>query len=541
MSFVLSTISGKKLLDYSVSSKFCSFKNTSCVIGSKYGKVSFDFSKFHDANECHIKFKRRSGNGLISITSLETSSYNVSSKIGESVRIKLAENKKLDIIRPFSGIGDVEVLQVSLMAKEIDAENINIKDELRKCKTKFIRVVEDRVFANEGSIIDAGEDDLVYVETLPHEIFEQEGSVVKFKGLCELKKLKVLSKKVQEAPEYLSKINEASKRHDLIKPAPIISKNKNHNVNGATSFISGVYDISIDSFRYDIMNFSRVYAEKFDDVFDSEIEINLKPVTNSMNKWVAKFANLFPKVTVDSELIFDCSKKSSDDSVLLTDIRNLFPHKKIMLEEFFSDLNQEQISILQSADVIFSTSLVNCQYLRSLSGINRVLYVPKFWPYKEPIEPIYKEPYNLLFSRSIKNTVHFCSAYNLKKKLVVVGYRGSDIGFDFFSENIPYNQLLSLIYNSDCVIDFPSNMHYFSGLLDFAHIANKPIITTNHWLSVSKPKANVVSTLFNSGDIVPDIKECMRVLKNIKPYEVNTDMYSYNYNLKSSLMIMKEG
>ena len=674
MAFEISKLAGKDLESYSPQHKFCKFGSHSCSLEGKFGFVSFDFSGFKDAKSCRLKFKRISGNGLVAIVSdNEATNYNVVSKVFENITVDLSETKKFNILRPSSGIGNIELLSVSLLSEEpTETADVDLKNELKKCKRKFVRVVGNRVFANEGSSLRAG-DMPIYVETEPPNMYRSEDNVIKFSGLCEIVKLKVNSPSPHEFPKFLEPARKASSltpagdrvssgfenilEHSLVfdfKPdrdsaqstdagvlpggmnmgrygdikIPDISlenggkyvlvlEGKNMDGNGRiTISVSGtdlnksvyigadesmnvpfkaiddgpyVLDISrsgpsrgnvwisrvfiskdeaihshlknnkelvidpivmkeigreksVDNFRYDILNFSKFNAETYGKSF-AEIKLNLKPCTYSMHSWVAKFANLFDGVTVDSCQIKNCTLKEShpDKSILLTDVRNLMKYRKIMLEEFNAILNQQQVEILQNADVIFTPSLVNAQYLRSIDGIDRVFHVPKYWAFKPPSTRKVSEKYNLLISRSISNTTHFVDKYNSDKKLVVLGYRGKKLNAETFNEFLPYSDVLSLIYHADCIIDFPENIHYYSGLLDFALTAKKDIVTTNNWLSICKPPAHVIKTGLAGKHLVPSYLEAVLATHKTGNKAPNTDMNSYNNNIKSSLMIMSEG
>jgi len=677
MTFVISKLVGKGLQDYSTMQKFCKFSLNSCSIEGKFGFVSFDFSKFTGAQSCQLRFKRVSGNGLVAIISKdEATNYNIVSKVFENITVDLSKSKSFNVLRPSSGIGNIELMSVSLMSdsKVEHNDGIDMKVELNKCKRKFIRIVGNRVFANEGSSLQAAGKP-IYVETEPPNMYKQEEGFTRFLGLCEIVKLKVNIKYIDKFPNFLEPVRNASSLAPVGEPSEsgfenilerslafdfkptessthqskdtgilpggmsigrygaiiipditiekgfkyvLVMSAKNMDGNGRVSIsisgsnlnktlyigpddsvnipflttdsgpykleinrsgpsdgniwvsrifisknsavhshLSGIKgaltdpvimkclekNMSIDNFKRDIQNFSSVDAETYGTPFNSDVVLNLKPCTHSMNKWVAKFANLFDGITVDSLLLKKCKYKGSNvsDSILMTDTDNLLKYKKIMLEEFNSSLANQQIDILKGTDVIFTPSLVNAQYLRGIPGIKRVLYVPKFWPFKPPEPRQVSKKYNLLISRTYSSTINFVNFYNVDKKLVVLGHRGTQLKVDTYNENIPYSKLLSLIYHADCVIDFPENIHYYSGLLDFALMAKKDIVTTNNWLGISKPESNVVKSVLTGKNLSPNYVQAVLDTYKSTGRAPNLDMESYNNNIKSSLMIMQEG
>src|SRR5690606_40699910 len=82
--------------------------------------------------------------------------YNIVSKVCENITVDLGSSKTFSLLRPSSGIGNIEILSASLMS-DVSIENdnvINLKTELNKCKKRLIRVVEDRFFANDGAYIE---------------------------------------------------------------------------------------------------------------------------------------------------------------------------------------------------------------------------------------------------------------------------------------------------------------------------------------------------------------------------------------------------
>jgi hypothetical protein len=276
-------------------------------------------------------------------------------------------------------------------------------------------------------------------------------------------------------------------------------------------------------------------------IFD-KVNITLRPRTWSMNNWVSKFCNFFDGVIVNSKQINGCKTTDSKDAVLLTNINNIVPTNKIFLEEFCDVIDPKYIEILNKCQLIATTSVMNAQFLRTIN--KNVIYVPKYWPVFNVSERLIQEPYNLIINREKSITKKFIDAYKaagIQTKLIVIGYRGIPIGFDFYDEYLPHEQLLSLILYSSVVVDFSSIIHYYSGLLDLAFIANKNIITTNHWLDVSKPQVTIVESIIGDNDtLVPNINVAISELNKVKDKNTNFNLESYNYNLLGTLRILGE-
>lgn len=297
---------------------------------------------------------------------------------------------------------------------------------------------------------------------------------------------------------------------------------------------------TLSKYRNDILNNSLISASVPNKIFGN-IDLVLKPRTWSMNNWVSKFCNLFNGVKVISKQIQGCNVSEETDSVLLTDIYNIIPSNKIFLEEFCDVIDSKSIEILKKCKLIATTSVMNAQLLRTIN--KNVVYVPKYWPVFNVAERLIQEQYNLLICRDKYITIKFIEAYKIsgiKTKLVVVGYRGQFLDCEFYDEFLSHDKLLSLILYSSSVIDFPSTIHYYSGLLDLSLIANKNIITTNHWLSISKPQANVINSVIKNGKLCPNITDAVSALNLLKDKKPNIDLESYNYNLLGTLMILRD-
>lgn len=296
---------------------------------------------------------------------------------------------------------------------------------------------------------------------------------------------------------------------------------------------------TLDIYRKEILNFAMIEAAKPGYKF-GKVDIELKPRTWEMNNWVSKLCNFIDGVTVSSDQVIGCTKANTDNAILLTDINNLSPARRILLEEFIETPNQQMIDILKACELVGTPSLMNAQVLRSHIG-NKVVQIPKYWPvYDIGSEPA--EPYNLLICRQPSMVAAFLDAYKQKinKKLVVVGYRGKVLDCEFYDEFLPYQKLLSLILHSSAVIDFPQNIHYYSGVLDLAFSANKNIVTTNHWMNVSKPQVTVVNSLAGSGVLIPNFQEAVAALAGLVDKKPNLDLESYNHNLIGTLRILGE-
>src|SRR5690606_30188861 len=112
----------------------------------------------------------------------------------------------------------------------------------------------------------------------------------------------------------------------------------------------------------------------------------------------------------------------------------------------------------------------------------------------------------LYFNRNANTTRDMLKFVN--NNMIIVGARGAyPANVTALGDYIPYDQLVGLILNAGCVLDLPDCNHYMSGLLDFCFIAGIPIVTTNHWMSISKPKQFHIRSMAKGGSLCPRYEE----------------------------------
>lgn len=357
-----------------------------------------------------------------------------------------------------------------------------------------------------------------------------------------LKVTKIVVSEYNGVDQVLIK-NPVNESHILLSSNPSVVQEKSATEKSAT-FTS--YPVVTDTgslglYREEIINGSVLEAAIPSFKF-GHVDISLRPRTWSAHNWVSKFCNFIDGVSVDSLQLQGANKSTTEDSVLVTDIFNLVQSRRVLLEEFISVPDAKALEVLKKADLVGTPSLMNAQFLRTHLG-DKVVQVPKYWPVFD-VEQNQEGSYNLLICRDPEVARRFVQVYqdsNCSKKLVVVGYRGSYIPVKYYDEFVPYPKLLSLILNADAIVDLPRNIHYYSGLLDLAFSADKNIVTTNHWMNISKPKVMVVDSVVNqNGFAVPNMQEVVSALMAQKPKKPNLDLETYNNNLVGTLRILEE-
>lgn len=659
MSQIIKKIAGDDLCKYIKSSKFCKISSKSCLIGGKFGFLSIDLSDFPQAKSCQLRFKRISGNGLFSIIKEnETFNHNVVSKIGENINLDIENSKKFNILRPSSGIGDIEFLCISLFADTKETSpDCDLRVELNKCIRKGIRTVGNRFFANEGSSITSG-DIIDIIETEPPNMYTKNGNGILFAGICEILMLKISTPKIEETPKIINVLKKASEipqntrtegyetafEHALsfdYKPSEAKEIPHNHDVcifsdgmslgrygainipdiylkqnsryvlimqvknidgNGKLSInfhgtslqnhsiYSGVNDtlkipfttsdeksfkfeinrngpstgniwvsrISIvpysvvfgdineffgirssgfDNIEYASKRFASMKREVFESIKFDDINAVIAARSFSANSWLNKIQPLFPNIKIHSDMI-KVPRINMDPDLLISDLGDLKNVKKIWLNEFQGEkITDQDLKILKNAKVI-SSSLPNVQFLRNKHNIN-VLYLPKIWPYVEPVVPEIKD-YVLFLNRHSGITSLFIDAYRNSNlpQLVVSGLRGNiPTNIINISEYTDYRTFLGLLLNAKAVIDLSICTHYMSAAIDMAFMAGVPVVTTNQWMSISKPKVHIVPVEMSNGKYSPNINKALLCLNEVIHNKRNKDfdMTSYNLNLYASI------
>lgn len=317
----------------------------------------------------------------------------------------------------------------------------------------------------------------------------------------------------------------------LIFDSPIINKKSYPISSGQIISIKS----SSNNIEMAARNFANLAMETYTPVKTYEISGVIEPLTYNSALWVNKILPIFPNIYVKSNMI---AKGSVEKTTLaIGELNSLKECANIWVEEFIDkSLNKDDIEILNSSKSIFSSSLPNVQYLRRTFG-KRVEYVPKIWPYVKPVEfSGLSNGYVLYFCRNdfASEFIRVSSDFNV----VVVNARGAyPSNVRALGSYIPYEQLFWIILNAGCIVDLPECNHYMSGLLDLCFIAGIPIVTNNHWMSISKPKQEFVESIYVGDRLIPDFSKLPEAIDNALEMKKKAafDMSSYNLNLYSLL------
>lgn len=180
-------IGGNELKQYIGSSKSVIVQADACLIPSS-GRISFDFGGLEPAH-CDLHMRRVSGNGKITIDSLD---FSVLSKSSNVISVNVGTEHKIEISRPNGCIGDVSIFGISLYAfKEESQVSLNWKDLIRRCgKYSCLRMTKGRLFASTGGFLEKGYV-VTSITTKPAFSYKRDGNKIVFPQSCEITDLVV--------------------------------------------------------------------------------------------------------------------------------------------------------------------------------------------------------------------------------------------------------------------------------------------------------------------------------------------------------------
>jgi hypothetical protein len=187
-------IGPKRLKDYVITSKSCTFSYVGCKLESKFGRVLLDLESHDDASNIEIHAKRISGNGKFKVKNgNDTKELSVISKISQVFDIELGENKNIEIFRPEDGGGELYIMGLTIHSAPTNMDenlSVNWKELIKKCgKYGSLRLAKNRLFATGGGFIE-DKYRIKHIITQPN-MHVREGNRIKFLGSCEITHLEV--------------------------------------------------------------------------------------------------------------------------------------------------------------------------------------------------------------------------------------------------------------------------------------------------------------------------------------------------------------
>jgi hypothetical protein len=186
--------------------------------------------------------------------------------------------------------------------------------------------------------------------------------------------------------------------------------------------------------------------------------------------------------------------------------------ERIWMDVFDTDeISKEDIAKISKAGVIFSPSLSNTQFLEAVCQGSSVILTHKPLPHVEPkpISYFKDKEYILSFDRSDATTKRLIKTWDKKMpKIALVGARGKFPDFVIpVSEYVPYDRLLYLMLNAECVVDLPVYFDYISSYLHLAVAFGIPVVSTNRFVLDKSNSIFVLRNDIKDKTALPSVKE----------------------------------
>ncbi|MFA5758935.1 MAG: hypothetical protein WC942_06230, partial [Clostridia bacterium] len=339
-----------ELKEFIKTSKDVFVSGSNMILQPRTGVVTFDFSAI-DGVYCIFRFIRKSGNGLILLTSGRVQKqYQIASMRGQDIGINI-EGGRVTVSRTQRGMGDLAIVEVSVY------KNLpNWDVELKRAKGhSCIRKVGDGLYASEGGSIQG---DVLLIETSPDNAYVREGDIVKFVKYCEILKLSVCG---QPPPSFIK------------------SNTIPNNQPKQQLFVDSINCVIKDDFRHYSILKKDEYVVNNKIIKNGILELNCFESKLWYNRVNSCFSNI--GYCSKNHICYHNEKPEKQEAnIQLTSINYLHKHNRIFLQPFYDRyfLTEKNINILKQAKEIITPSLVDMLKIRDKlpdSNIN-ICYLP---------------------------------------------------------------------------------------------------------------------------------------------------------------------
>lgn len=242
-------------------------------------------------------------------------------------------------------------------------------------------------------------------------------------------------------------------------------------------------------------------------------------------KWLNKVGKFIPNIKPA-----ESGKQPVD--LLFATIDNLIPAKNIYLEEYD---NLHNIDILSQAKRVYTPSFDNWIELKERLS-SEIIYCAKPWPYVSPQELRHiNTNFILLINRNEKITQSIVELYkqNNWPKPVILNAR-NNFNNDVYLTNdyLPYDNLIWLIENAMCVVDFDYVKNVKSSVMDTALALGTPVVSNNWHV---REKLNAVFALSDDWIDKGTIPSQKTIINSINNSLQNLKKQSKSINLNQEL------
>lgn len=251
-------------------------------------------------------------------------------------------------------------------------------------------------------------------------------------------------------------------------------------------------------------------------------------------KWINKINKIIPNIKLDNTSKYPIK-------LLFGTIDNLILAENIYLDEYDKLINTD---ILCQTKKIFTPSFENWLELKDKFNNIDVIHCAKPWPYVVPHELKHiKDNFMLLINRNEKITQTIVQLYNENNwpKPVILNARHNFGNNNIYLANdyLPYDNLLWLIENAVCIVDFDNVKNVKSSLLEIAISLGTPVVS-NNWFLRDKPNSIFsLSDEWNGKSTIPSkqsiIKNINLAIQNLKKQMLSNNLNKILFNWVSDI------
>lgn len=294
--------------------------------------------------------------------------------------------------------------------------------------------------------------------------------------------------------------------------------------------VSSNYNVAVEDSDDSVFMSSKRYATYFNNQAKEmgAFSVVMSPMTISGTMWFNKIKSVLPKTR----------RGNKDDNNVLVVGRSghIKESSFIWIDVFKGDLQPSDIQKLSMAKIIMSPSLSNIDKIKKALPDANVKFGARPMPYIKSSGPtiFLNKKYVVAIDRESVTTKRLLEAWNNDlPKLAIIGGRGHYPDFVTpINEYMPYEELLYVIGNAQCMVDMPTYSDYESSFLSIAHAMNVPIVSTNKSI-MYKPNCVFMSNESEGSAIdLPSAKTIVmdvRLAINMPRKVANMDLYNKQF------------
>lgn len=237
---IYKTILADDLKDYIISCKDAYNSGNSFILQPKTGALKLNF-KDENLSFAIIKFKRRSGNGLVMVSSsCFSKDYQINSKIEQGINHNIGKDGLLTIHRTNRSRGEVSFSEIVLYKSEMSVEEWNT--ELKKAEDySCLRFIDNSLFASSGGYIIGS---VSNIKTDPENAYIRDNNYkIRFLTSCKIVELNISGeRKTPQNP--VVEVFDKPIQEEITKSLPV----KFQKINEETEFL--IYDTDTEGFSF---------------------------------------------------------------------------------------------------------------------------------------------------------------------------------------------------------------------------------------------------------------------------------------------------